>query len=132
MAVFKDIEEARAFFHGDRFATVNGMTIDELPEDGAVCSMTVRDDHRNAIGGVMGGVIYTLADFAYAVAANNEHRPTVALDAATQFLRMAQGSRLIARARRVKSGKTTAVYTVTVTDDLGREIALTTVTGYKL
>ena len=132
MAVFASIEEAREFFRSDRFAAANGMTIDELYEDGALCSMTVRDDHRNAIDGIMGGVIYTLADFAYAAAANNDHKPTVALDATTQFLRMSGGKKLFARARRVKSGKTTNVYTVTVYDDLGKEIALTTITGYKL
>lgn len=132
MAVFKDIEEARSFFIGDRFAAVNGMTIEELYDDGALCAMTLREDHRNAMGGVMGGVICTLSDFAYAVAANNDHKPTVALDASTQFLRMTKGTRLFARARRIKSGQTTGVYTVTVYDDLGREIALTTVTGYKL
>ena len=132
MGTFKSIEEARFFFENDRFAYVNGMTIEELTDTSAAVAMTVRDDHRNAIGGIMGGVIYTLADFAYAVAANNDHKPTVALDASCQFLRQSKGVRLTARASCVKSGKTTNVYTVTVTDEFGKEIALVTITGYKL
>ena len=132
MSTFESIEEARAFFVGDRFAAVNGMTIEELNEKGCLCAMTVRDDHRNAINGIMGGVIYTLADFAYAVAANNDHKPTVALSADAHFLSMSKGTRLFARATREKSGKTTCVYRIDVTDDLDKDIALVVITGYKL
>ena len=132
MSTFGSIEEARAYFTGDRFAAVNGMTIEELREGEALCAMTLREDHRNAVGGVMGGVIYTLADFAYAVAANNDHRPTVAMTADTHFLSMPKGKRLFARALREKSGKTTCVFRVEVSDDLGTSVALAIITGYKL
>ena len=49
------LEEAREFFINDRFAMVNGMTIDELDDDRCVCSMELTPDHRNAVGGIMGG-----------------------------------------------------------------------------
>lgn len=132
VGTFRNIEEAREFFKGDRFAAANGMTIDEMFDDGCLCSMAVREDHRNAIGGIMGGVIYTLADFAYAVCANNDHMATVALDASVRFLRMSKGTRLFARSKTVKTGKTTDVVSIMVTDDQGKEIALVTITGYKL
>ena len=78
MASYKTLEEAQEIFKGDRFATVNGMHIDELGEDWCVCSMTLTDDHRNAYGGVMGGVTFTLADFALAVTSNQIHSLSVA------------------------------------------------------
>ena len=131
MGSFKSLEEARAFFENDRFAFSNGMTLDELREDGCLCSVTLRPEHRNALGGVMGGVIFTLADFAFAVASNQDHSPTVALDVNIHFLSAARGERLLAQARRVKSGRTTGVYEITVTDDLGRTVALFIGTGYK-
>ena len=130
--MFRDIEEVRTFFKNDTFAAANGMTIEEWSPDSTLCAMTIRDDHRNAIGGVMGGVIYTLADFAFAVAANTDHNPTVAITVDIQFLSMVKGTKLCARSKRVKSGRTTGVYQVDVTDDTGREIALFTGTGYKL
>ena len=130
--MFKDLEEVRAFFAQDTFATANGITVEEWSPDGAVCAMTLRDDHRNAVGGVMGGVIYTIADFAFAVAANTDHNPTLAITANISFLTTVKGTRLIARSRRIKSGRTTSVYEVSVSDDTGREIALFTGTGYKL
>ena len=70
--------ENKEHFKKDRFATLNGMQIDELGEDSCVCSMTLTDDHRNAYGGVMGGVTFTLADFALAVTSNQIHSLSVA------------------------------------------------------
>ena len=132
MSTFSTLTEAQAYFQGDRFATTNGMTLDELTEDGAVCSVTLNENHRNALGGVMGGVIFTLADLAFAAASNNDHEGTVALDVNIHFLSAAKGDRLIAAAKRIKSGRTTSVYEVTVSDDTGRRVALMVGTGYKL
>lgn len=132
MSTFASLEEARTYFANDRYAAMSGITLDELTEDGCVCSVTIRNEHRNALGGVMGGVIFTLADFAFAVSVNNEHFSTVALDANIHFLSAPKGERLIARSARVRSGRTTAVYEITIRDDLGKNVALFVGTGYKL
>ena len=132
MATFKDIDAARAYFEGDRYAMESGITLDELGDDYAVCSMPITPRHRNANGGVMGGAIFTLADFASAVASNNVHHPTVAQQVSINFLSSSRGSRLIATARCRRDGRTTCVYNVDVVDDLGRDIAQFVETGYKL
>ena len=132
MGCFKDINEAREYFKGDKFAASNGITIDDLYDGGCVCSVEIRDDHRNALGGIMGGLIFTLADFAFAVASNNDHRPCVSLDSDIRFLSTSNGSVLTAKASIVKSGRTTNVISVIVTDESGKETALFTGTGYKL
>lgn len=132
MSTFKNIEEARAYFAGDKFATENGMTLDEIGESSAVCSMTLTGRHKNANGGIMGGAIFTLADFAFAVAVNNVHRPTVAQQVSINYLSAPRGARLIARARQRRDGRTTCVYIVDVTDDTGRDVAQFVGTGYKL
>ena len=129
MGTFKSLEEAREYFKNDRFATGNGMVIDELFDGGCVCSAEIRDEHRNALGIVMGGVIFTLADFAFAVSSNNAHSPTVGLEAKINYLNASKGSRLTARSTCVKQGRTTCVYCVKVTDDLGADVALFTGTG---
>ena len=76
MAGFNTIDEARDYFCNDKFATENGMTLDELDGTHAVCSLTVSARHRNAYGGVMGGAIFTLADFAFAALTNDLERKT--------------------------------------------------------
>lgn len=132
MSEFASIEEARAYFAGDLFAMQAGVQLDEMWDGGCVCSMPVSDMHKNAAGGVMGGAIFTLADFAFAVASNNMHRTTVAQQVSVNFLSGTRGSRLIARAQCKKDGKTTCVYNIDVVDNLGRDIAQFIGTGYKL
>ena len=74
----KSIEKAREYFSCDRFATENGITLDELDEAHSLCSVTLEQGHKNAFGGVMGGAIFTLADFAFATLTNDEKNVTVA------------------------------------------------------
>ena len=109
-----------------------GASIDELTDNGCVCSLVLNDNHKNAVGGVMGGVIFTLADFAFIVAANNRHSVTVSLNASINYLGTAKGKKLIARAECRKDGKNTAIYNVDISDELGNDVAQLTGTGYKL
>ncbi|MBQ6128117.1 MAG: PaaI family thioesterase [Lachnospiraceae bacterium] len=132
MGTFATIEEAREHFKNDRFATNAGMVIDEMGEDYSVCSVTLNDDHKNAYGGVMGGAIFTLADLAFAVCANQIHSLSVAQQVSINYLSAPKGEKLIARAKCIKNGKTTAVLKVDVTDDTGRDVALFVGTAFKL
>lgn len=132
MSTFASIEDAREYFKNDLFAMNAGITLDELWEGGCICSMPIGDMHKNAAGGVMGGAIFTLADFAFAVAANYMHHTTVAQQVSINFLSGTKGTRLFARATCKKDGKTTCVYNIDITDDLGKDIAQFIGTGYKL
>ena len=132
MKGFATIEEAQAFFSGDRFATENGMMLEELDENHSVTSMTIDARHRNALGGVMGGAIFTLADFAFAALTNDRERAAVAQQVSVNFLAAAKGDRLIATARYKKDGRASCVVNVDVVDDTGREIAQFVGTGFKL
>ncbi len=127
-----DINQLRSLFAADRFATeAAGAQIDEVGEGYAKCSLTLGPIHRNAAGGVMGGVPFTLADFAFAVAVNAEQMGTVSLTSQITFLSRAKGERLIAEARCVKNGRSTCYYTVSVTDELGTGVAEVTITGFR-
>ena len=132
MSNFKTIDEARAYFSGDRFATENGMTLEERDESHAVTSLALGARHRNALGGVMGGAIFTLADFAFAALTNDRERAAVAQQVSVNFLAAAKGDRLIATARYKKDGRASCVVNVDVVDDTGREIAQFVGTGFKL
>ena len=65
-----DLRRIRETFAKDRFATENGAIIEEVREHYARCSIKLTERHFNAAGGVMGGVHFVLADFAFAVATN--------------------------------------------------------------
>lgn len=120
----------RKLFEGDRFATENGMVIDEIGDHYAKCSVVLTDTHRNAMGGVMGGVHFTLADFAFAVAANWQHMGTVALSTDISFIGAVKGNVLTAEAVMIKNGRSVACYHVTVTDDLGNLAADVKIIGF--
>ena len=126
----KTLENVRQIFAGDRFATENGAVIDEIGDHSAVCSLVITDSHRNAMGAVMGGTYFMLADFAFAVAANWEKMGCVSLRSDISFLGSAKGKKLIAKAVCIKDGRTTACYRVDVTDELGNLTATVTATGY--
>ena len=89
-----DIDEAREFFSNDRFATENGITREERDERHAVASLALAERHRNAHGGVMGGAIFSLADFAFAALTNGPDRSTVAQQVSVSFLAAPSHGRL--------------------------------------
>ncbi|MCR5452876.1 MAG: PaaI family thioesterase [Lachnospiraceae bacterium] len=132
MGDFESLEEAREYFGKDRFASDAGVILEELYEDGCVCSLTLNDSHKNAYGGVMGGVMFTLADFAFAVTTNDKERRCVAQQVSINYLSAPKGSRLIARAKCRKDGRTSNVVNVDISDDTGRDIAQFVGTGFKL
>ena len=132
MEHFKTIDKAREYFSKDRFATDNGMTLDELDECHAVTSLMLGERHRNAFGGVMGGAIFTLADFAFAALTNSQEHLTVAQQVSINYLAPAKGGRLIATARYKKDGRSSCVVNVDIADDSGRDIAQFVGTGFKL
>lgn len=132
MSTFSNLEEAREYFKGDKYAMITGVELEELTEEYSVASVTINDIHKNANGGVMGGAIFTLSDFAFAVLSNHIHMPTVAQQVSINYLGAPKGNKLIARAICKKNGKSTTIINVDVTDDTGRDIAQFIGSGFKL
>lgn len=132
MSTFSSIEEAREFFKNDKFAMNSGVKLDKLDDDSCECSLIINDGHKNAVGGVMGGVMFTLADFAFAVLSNQLHSPTVAQQVSINYLSAPKGEKLIAKAICKKNGRSSSIINVDVVDDTGRDIVQFIGTGFKL
>jgi len=129
----EELQKAREFFARDRFATEGcGAVIESVGDGRAVCSMTVEPQHCNAYGNPMGGAIFTLADFAFAVASNFQQTPTVSITSQISFLATAKGARLTATATPLKRGRSTCFYQVDVVDDKEIHVASVTFTGFVL
>lgn len=126
----RDVEEVRRFFEGDRYAVdVTGIKIEAVDDCYSRCSLTLDERHRGAHGQVMGGVIFTLADFAFAVATNSPESFIATADSHISFLSSSRGDRLFAECKKLKEGKKLCFYEITITDDLNKEIAVVTATG---
>ena len=128
-----DVEQVRQTFAKDRFATeATGCVIDEVGENSAVCSFEIQNHHKNAAGGVMGGAIFALADFAFAVATNHDGNLTMTVSSSIEFISGAKGKRLIATAKPNKVGRSLCFYTIDVCDDTGRLCARVSATGMRI
>lgn len=114
----------RPMMQRDQASAALGMVV-EVDEPGrSVVSMRVREDMTNGFAITHGGLVFALADTAFAIACNEDERVTVAAGADITFLKATRaGQTLTAEAvRRTVSGRT-GLYDVTVTDETGDVVA---------
>ncbi|HET7576539.1 MAG TPA: hydroxyphenylacetyl-CoA thioesterase PaaI [Sphingomicrobium sp.] len=106
-----------------------GIRIDEAREGYARLSMQVRADMLNGHGIVHGGMVFALADTAFAYVCNGRNEKTVAAQAGIVFLGSAsEGETLIAEAEELAAAGRSGVTRVSVRTGDGRAIA--EFTGY--
>lgn len=126
-----ELERAREFFKKDCYATeATGIIIEAVGENYAKCSLKLDERHLNAVGHPMGGVMYTLADFVFAVSTNFD-KDTVTVTTVSQicYLGSVKGTTLYGESRMLKDGRTTCFYEIEITDELGTKVAVVTTTG---
>ncbi len=126
------LDEIRERFSADRFAAdTTGVRIERAEPGRAVCTLRLRDGHMNSNNVPMGGALFTLADFAFAVAANGfSETVSVSQHISMTFLAPAKGKVLTAEASCLRAGRRTCLYQVAVTDDEGVFVAHMTVNGF--
>jgi acyl-CoA thioesterase len=117
----------------DRAAQALGITVEAIGAGNATCRMDVREDMLNGHATCHGGLIFTLADTAFAYACNAGNRATVALSCEVTFIAPARrGDHLTAAAcERSRAGRT-GVYDVEVRRGDGRVVALFRGHGYEV
>lgn len=93
-----DINKVRSFFEDDQFAKLSGIELLEAKPGEAMASMKIENKHLNAAGVVQGGAIFTLADFAFAVASNTKGLLALAIQANVCFIRSVSEGVLKAKA----------------------------------
>lgn len=122
----------KEYFEGDRFASNAGMVIDEIGEGYGRVHVLVDDRHLNGANYCQGGVIFTLADLAFACATNSHGTPTVTVNANITLLHAVEaGSTLTAEAHELFDHKTLPYVEVRVTDETGTLVAMMTASGYR-
>jgi acyl-CoA thioesterase len=88
-------------------------------------TMAVRSDMVNGHRTCHGGLIFTLADSAFAVSCNSHNESTVAAAASIDFLAPAfEGDELSAEGTELWQSGRTGIYEITVTNQRGERIAL--------
>ena len=102
-----------------------GIEIEDMREGYARIAMAVRKDVLNGHGIAHGGMIFALADTAFAYACNSRNVSTVAQQASIVFLAQArEGDRLTAEAVEHSRANRSGVYAVTVRNGKGEDVAV--------
>ncbi len=139
------LQQAREVFARDLFATdITGVTLCEVSlnadrrSGNATCHLTLQPHHRNAAGIVMGGVLFTLADFAFAVASNLPHLAAgeslcwCSLNSTIHYLTTSSNNTLCATAQCVRQGRTSCLFSIRILDGDGVLLATVETTGMKV
>ena len=126
-----DVEEARGIFAHDKYAMdTTGIDILEVADGYAKCCFTPDARHKNARNAVMGGALFTLADFTFAVAANyNKAQETVTNVSQISFLRGVSDGVIYAKSRLIKDGRTCCTYEIEITNEHDEIVAVVNANG---
>ena len=114
----------------DRFAAANDIRLVRVEAGFAEAELTVTPRLLNGNDVVQGGAIFTLADIAFAGAANAENMGMVTQSCTLSFLRPGDGTKLTASARLINRGRMTGVYSVEVRNDRGKLVACGQINGF--
>lgn len=118
-------DAAHAMWSRDHVAKAMGMTLDEVKPGYARLSMVVRQDMVNGHAICHGGMVFTLADTAFAYSCNSYNLNTVASACHIDFLAPSHlGDTLVAEGVERAQGGRTGVYDITVKAGSGKTIAL--------
>ena len=111
------------FSENDRLAKQLDIKLVDVSEGRARVKMEIKDIHLNSVNTVHGGAIFTLADFAFAIAANSHGNIAVALNVNISFLKAVSEGTLFAEAKEVSINPKIATYNIRVLNEKNELIA---------
>ena len=115
----------RELYEPDRASQSLGMRILTVAPHACTVAMTIRNDMTNGHGICHGGLIFTLADSAFAFACNSGGAAAVAATGTIDFLAPARvGDVLTAHAHELWHGRSNGIYEVVITNQAGAQVAL--------
>jgi acyl-CoA thioesterase len=116
---------AQALLAGDEASRSLGIRMEDVKPGAARLRMTVRADMVNGHGICHGGIVFALADSAFAVACNTYDTITVAAAASIDFLAPVRvNDELTAQARELWRSKRSGIYEIVVSNQRGEAVAL--------
>ncbi len=117
----------------DRFARSIGAQLTEVREGYARAELTVEEHHLNGAGVCQGGVLYTLADLAFAAVANSHGTLTLGISNTITFLKSAkQGEHIVAECTEVLDHHRLPYCDMKITNQNGELLAAMTGLAYRM
>ena len=126
-------QSAQALYGRDRASQALGMRLAAVGPGSARVVMQVRADMLNGHQVCHGGILFALADSAFAFACNSYNDSTVAATGAIDFLMSArEGDELTAEARELWRTRRNGIYEITVSNQRGERVALFRGRSYRI
>ena len=126
-----DFSKLQEFFSHDEFAMQNGIEIVDCREGYALTQVELQPQHMNAGGTAQGGLLFPLADLAFAAATNSHGHLTVTTSANITFIRPASQGIVTAEARELVNHHRLPFCEVQIRDAQSNLIAVFTASGYR-
>lgn len=118
--------------NSDRFALYNGIQLTEVREGYAKAEVTVGENHINAAGVCQGGVIFTLADLAFAAVCNCRGIVSLGINNNITYIKSGQlGDHLTAECQELVNHYKLPYYNVTIKNQNDEILAMMTAIGYR-
>ncbi|MBK6489650.1 MAG: hydroxyphenylacetyl-CoA thioesterase PaaI [Gemmatimonadetes bacterium] len=122
----------RSMLASDALSRWLGIAVVEIAPRRSTCRMTVRDEMVNGFGVAHGGIVFALADSAFAFACNTHGTVTVAVDNTITYpAAIHPGDVLTAEAGEEARSNRLGYYRVVVTNQHGAVVALFKGTAYR-
>lgn len=118
-------------FKNDKFAKLVGIKIIESGYGHAAVELEIIEDHKNGLDLVHGGVIFTLADYAFAVASNSNGFATVGVNINITYFKSPVGKIIHAKANEINTQNKLCSYQVNIYDEDDSLIACFNGLGYR-
>ena len=116
---------AETMWNEDKASHALGIEIQVTAVGAATASMTVRDDMVNGLNVCHGGLVFALADTAFAIACNAYNVQSFAASCQVEFLRPAMlGDALLATASEEHRGRRSGYYSVNIHNQRDELVAL--------
>lgn len=115
----------KSMMKNDLFSQWLGIEVLEIREGYSKIQMQLREEMINGFGVIHGGITFSLADSCFAFACNNRNNLSMALDTSINFTKATKPNDVLtAEAKEMHNGKSTGLYLITVTNQIGEQVAL--------
>ena len=116
----------------DYFRNLLGIKVLDVKDGYSKMSLKVKKEHTNIAGFTHGGVIFSLADCAFAEAVNFGEKKAVAIQVSINYLRpTSEGDLLTAEATTISDTRTLALCSVIVRKEM-KDVAIFSGLAYKI
>ncbi len=109
----------------DLFGQWLGVELVAIKEGYSKILLRIKPEMINAIGIAHGGIVFSLADTALALACNGRNKASVTLESAINFIKpVYENDTITAETTEIHNGQSTGLYQITITNQAGSKVAV--------